>query len=382
MAKLSGNKGEWSEVYALCYLLAHGKIHAADENLNRLEDVFFPIMKVFRDEGDKHHKRYIEYQLPYLINAYNAYIGNINAIIKDGDDKQQTISVFVNEEFVCDISQSYIFQELEKLYHHIADSKGRTFSIDDAEQLIERLQCTKLSASSVDKADIGMELHDINTGYAPICGFSIKSDLGSPPTLLNASKATNFVFEVKNLSNQHINEINAINTKNKILDRMAAIYNYGGCLQFENVKTVFEDNLIMIDSRMPEILAGMLLYSFRTGCVDSEDIIDYLEKEDPLGYSRSGFYGYKYKKLLCSVALGMIPSKKWDGRDEANGGYIIVKKDGDVVAYHIYNRDKFEDYLLKNTKFERGSTTKHGFATLYTENSRCFINLNLQIRFK
>lgn len=27
----------------------------------------------------------------------------------------------------------------------------------------------------------------------------------------------------------------------------------------------------------------------------------------------------------------------------------------------------FEGYLLKNTKFERGSTGKHGFATLYRE---------------
>ena len=77
----------------------------------------------------------------------------------------------------------------------------------------------------------------------------------------------------------------------------------------------------------------------------------------------------------------MMPSKEWDGLDEANGGYIIVKDDGDVLAYHIYNRDAFEDYLLKNTKFEKGSTSKHGFASLYEENGKMLINLNLQIRF-
>ena len=38
-------------------------------------------------------------------------------------------------------------------------------------------------------------------------------------------------------------------------------------------------------------------------------------------------------------------------------------------------------YLLNNTKFERGSTGKHGFATLYMENGKRYINLNLQIRF-
>ena len=47
-----------------------------------------------------------------------------------------------------------------------------------------------------------------------------------------------------------------------------------------------------------------------------------------------------------------MPSKEWDGHDEANGGYIIVSSDGDVLAYHIYNRDYFEKYLLDNTKLQ------------------------------
>ena len=58
-----------------------------------------------------------------------------------------------------------------------------------------------------------------------------------------------------------------------------------------------------------------------------------------------------------------------------------AKDNGEVLAYHIYNRDAFEKYLLNNTKFERGSTGKHGFATLYMENGKRYINLNLQIRF-
>jgi hypothetical protein len=77
----------------------------------------------------------------------------------------------------------------------------------------------------------------------------------------------------------------------------------------------------------------------------------------------------------------MVPSREWDGKDEANGGYIIVTKKGDVLAYHIYNRDYFEEYLLTNTRFERASTSRHEFASLYMVNGRMYINLNLQIRF-
>ena len=85
--------------------------------------------------------------------------------------------------------------------------------------------------------------------------------------------------------------------------------------------------------------------------------------------------------MLCAIALGMKPATEWDGTDEASGGYIIVKTDGDVLAYHIYNRDAFRGYLLRNTKLERGSTSRHDFCTLYEENGKVKIKLNLQIRF-
>ena len=78
----------------------------------------------------------------------------------------------------------------------------------------------------------------------------------------------------------------------------------------------------------------------------------------------------------------MMPSKEWNGKDESNGGYIIVNKSGDVLAYHIYNRDNFEAYLLNNTRFERASTTRHDYAEIYKEGECYLINLNLQIRFK
>ena len=84
---------------------------------------------------------------------------------------------------------------------------------------------------------------------------------------------------------------------------------------------------------------------------------------------------------MCAAALGMTPASSWDGIDEANGGYIIVTSDGNVLAYHIYNRAFFETYLLNNTKFERASTTRHNFAHVYEENGEMFMNLNLQIRF-
>lgn len=42
----------------------------------------------------------------------------------------------------------------------------------------------------------------------------------------------------------------------------------------------------------------------------------------------------------------MKPAKPWDGLDEQTVAYIIVKADGEILAYHIYNRNFFEQYLL------------------------------------
>ena len=78
----------------------------------------------------------------------------------------------------------------------------------------------------------------------------------------------------------------------------------------------------------------------------------------------------------------MKPAKIWDGLDEANGGYIIVKTDGEILAYHIYKRNLFEQYLSDNTICERTSTSRHEYMSLYEEDGGMYLKLNLQVRFK
>jgi type II restriction enzyme len=77
----------------------------------------------------------------------------------------------------------------------------------------------------------------------------------------------------------------------------------------------------------------------------------------------------------------MMPSKVWSGEYDATGGYLVVKNDGEILCYHIYNKNEFENYLINNTKLETASSTRHGFGTVYEENDSLFFNLNLQIRF-
>lgn len=361
MARITGNKGEWSELYVLIYLLAHGKLNAADEKLNKLRDIFFPVLKIFREDvkGKK-----IEYRLP-------------------DSDNNRVITVFLNDEQLCEIPQADMEREQQSLYWSIVEGTGKSFSIEGIDSVMSELHCSKIKAMNTDKADIILQLHDINTGYSPVCGFSIKSDLGKPPTLLNAGRTTNFVYKVTGIDEKVKQAINDISTTSKIRDRINAIHENNGCMTYNSTNSaVFNDNLLMIDSMMPEIIGHALLYSYSTGVTSCKDVMSAIELSNPLGYARNGMYEYKFKKMLCAIALGMMPGTEWDGYDEANGGYIIVTTSGDVVAYHIYNRNRFEDYLLNNTKFERASTSRYEFASLYNKDGAMYINLNMQIRFK
>lgn len=55
---LKGNKGEWSEIYVLLRLLADGKVYAADSDLNKLENIYFPVIKIIREENKGEIKEY------------------------------------------------------------------------------------------------------------------------------------------------------------------------------------------------------------------------------------------------------------------------------------------------------------------------------------
>ena len=45
---IKGNKGEWSEFYTFIKLLADKQLNGADENLQKVADIFYPILKIIR----------------------------------------------------------------------------------------------------------------------------------------------------------------------------------------------------------------------------------------------------------------------------------------------------------------------------------------------
>lgn len=277
-------------------------------------------------------------------------------------------------------------QESASLLEEIKSAKKSAFEIHASEAFMSTIGCTKLKAPSKDKADIHIVIHDLRTNMTPLLGFSIKSQLGRASTLLNAGDPTNILYRVSGtkLTDTQIDEINAVDSH---LSRMSAIYNTGCSLQYADIEhETFKNNLLFLDSNMPQFIADCLLVdsvgedSSLTHCVSE------VAKKNPFGYNGKNvaeFYEHKMKVLLLSAALGMTPGKEWTGRYDANGGYLVVRKDGEIVCYHFYNQNDVEDYLYNNTRFERASRGRYNFGSLYRgDDGGVYIKLNLQIRFK
>ncbi len=356
---ITGNKGEWSEIYALFKLLGDKELFLGDKDIEKLEELVYPIIKILRTENN----------------------GNFEYSIQD-----EIILVSGNEE----ILKIPIFEFKDKarfLLNAIKQNHERTFSVPEIEEFMQSINCISLKASSSAKTDITIVVHDQRTNQQPTLGFSIKSQLGSPSTLLNAGKTTNFIYKIAdtNLTGSEIEQINSISSRSKIMDRIVQVQSKGG--KFEFVRTerkIFSNNLVLIDSLLPEILSQIVFNFYSSEFSHLTDLVNTTAEKNPLDFdieNEHKFYEYKIKRFLTDVALGMMPSQVWTGIYDATGGYLIVKENGEVLCYHIYNRNEFEDYLLNNTKLDTASSSRHGFGEVYKNNGELYFNLNLQIRF-
>lgn len=357
----SGNIGEWSELYAFFFLAAQGRVFTANADLEKIGPTnYLDIIRLIREE-----------QPGKRVSYYC---------------KNDEVEIVGLEENVVEAIPSVAFSEAAKIVYGVIKlgNNHGSMEIAEVEDFMETVHINKLKAPSSDKADLVMQIYDALTGSSPETRWSIKSQLGGASSLLNASGATNFIYSVKGLTPSDATAINELSGRKKLLDRTCALVKSSRSFEFDRISSsIFERNLKLIDLKFPEIMAQALLIAFSQGIRSCSEVVAELERTDPLGlgFDMCGLYEFKFKKFLTAVALGMVPATQWDGQDDATGGYLIVSSTGDVVAFHIYNRNEFEDYLLSRTKFETPSLSKHKFGSVVETDGGHEFSLNLQLRF-
>lgn len=364
---LTGNKGEWSEIYVLFRLLGDGKIYAADEDLNRMENTFLSIIKIIREENEG--------------ECYEYFTGKEIRILANGKEVVSIPAVAFTKN--ADFLIAYLRDK------EISKRKG-AFPLEQIEVFMNQSMVHKIKAPSAalnqkfgGKADITMEVQEPSSGVQNEMAFSIKSEVSSPATLVNSSEATNFVFQVHGITDEQMEACNAIKTGKKIQRRIRYLKDIGASISYVRpYREQCEVNLQILDRDMPEIMAKGIYDYYWEGIKEFKAFLAKLVEENPCRYPRPKvFYEKRLKDFLYACFAGLNLGKDWNGSNDVSGGYIIVKEDGEVLAYHTYIQDAFRQFLLDHCKFDKGSTTKHNYGYIYKENGSYYIRLNLQIRF-
>lgn len=351
----TANKGEWAELYVFFKIMLERVLYAADEDLAPKTEEWFRFFKLYRHLSKGGVQ---EFDLSEEGKILVSQDGVQFEVLDEGDLRAKT----------------------KRILERIKEAKA-TFHVQDAASLMDTYGLKTVKAGSDSKTDIDADVLISNTSKTQRMGFSVKSYIGGPPTLVNSSSHTNFVYEVIGF-NGDVDEINSIDSKSKVRDRIEEIRQFGGSLRYVSMSSEsFRKNLRLQDSIYPTIMAEMLM-RFYSGLGNDFISLGKMIADDASTGVTETEVAMMTKRYLRSSALGMVPGTDWSGTLSAQGGYIVVLEDGGLVCYNLYFDDDFREYLYTNTRFDTPSTTKYKFGRLYEAGGKLYFNLNLQIRFK
>jgi len=119
---ITGNKGEWSEIYALFKLLGDKELHPGNSEINKIQNLVYPILKIIRSE----------------INGIFEYSVDDNIIVVSDNEQLFRIPISRFKEKAV-----YLLTEIK--------SKSGTFSIPEIEDFMKSINCLSLKANSSTK---------------------------------------------------------------------------------------------------------------------------------------------------------------------------------------------------------------------------------------
>ncbi len=369
------NKGEWAEFYVMLKLLGEGKLYSADKTLKKKFDSYLDVLKIIRQELDTQ-------VLEYIIDEVKSEV-----VVKPQDSEDIFVSIPMQE-----------FKENAlALFRGIKDMNGMSVPAPDSVcDFAKIIYVSKPKAPAVKalkkqfggKNDIFIEVRDGQTALVSVMGFSIKSKFGHNPTLFNAGSSSQFLYKLTNCNDAMIQEFNAISDgdggrawgqcRNYLFDHNIAL------TYCKTQHPIYDENLYLVRESMSRILA----WCVKDRLIDSssnfevKETVERMVVANPLNVPNpSVYYEKAVKDFLMAGFTGMTAGQKWDGREQVNGGYIVVMDDGDVICYHSNDREAFRDYLYRNTHFEYVGADKYCWSRILKINGEYYLPLNASVRF-
>lgn len=292
-------------------------------NIEKINDIFYPVIMMLRQfESNSSNCNFIEPNIT-LITPLKEVIFSV------------PMSIFLSES------------ERLLLFLNTRRVKSPALYIEDYIKCISGYLEKEISGLN---NDIVIILNDSRSDI--ISDLGLKSD---NPSLLYASKDTNFKFNVLDTfscTKDKKDNNSILLSNNQVMNGIEYIKYKNRFLVFDKIdNTIFRNNLIMIDSSLPKIIAYLLLENLNTNVTSLKELVNMISSMNPLNYdaiSKSLFYDCKIKRFLTALAFGMTSTSVWDYQTEAKG-YIIINIDGLIDFYNFKNINSFEDYLLSHT---------------------------------
>ena len=368
------NKGEWAEFYVMMKLLGEGRLYTANKLLQKNYQSYLDVLKIIRQECETQ-------VLEYIIDEANGVV-----IVKPQDSDTILATMPVSD-----------FNDYAKmLFDGIKDIKGSSVPAPDAVcDFAKVIYVSKPKAPAVKalkkqfggKNDIFIEVRDGQTAIVSIMGFSIKSKFGQNPTLFNAGSSSQYLYKLTGCDEAMMDEFNAITENGGRGWSKCKTYlaDHGITMEFARTQNpIYNDNLFLVRESMAKIMA----WCVKDRLIDSPSHFEVMETVErmiaanPLGVPGARVYYEKaIKDFLMAGFTGMTAGKEWDGKEQVNGGYIVVMDDGDVICYHSSDRESFRDYLYRNTHFEYVSADKYVWSRIIKIDGEYYLPLNLSVRF-
>lgn len=368
------NKGEWAEFYVMLKLLGEGKLYTADKTLKKKLDSYLDILKIIRQEYDTQ-------VLEYIVNE---------------DDECVTVKPQNSDDVLASIPMREFIRQANDLFNGIKRAKGMSVPAPNSVCEFAKVICVgKPKAPAVKalkkqfggKNDIFIEVRDGQTSIVSVMGFSIKSKFGQNPTLFNAGSSSQFLYKVSGCDDVIMQEFNAISDGDGRGWRLCKQYISERNLTLSYCRTqnpTYDENLCLVRESMSKIMAWCVKDRLIDSTEDNKvkETVERMITANPLGMTNPAVYYEKaVKDFLMAGFTGMTAACKWDGREQVNGGYIVVMDDGDVICYHSNDRETFRDYLYRNTYFEYVSAEKYNWSRIIKIDGEYYLPLNISVRF-
>lgn len=368
------NKGEWAEFYVMLKLLGEGKLYTADKTLKKKLDSYLDILKIIRQEYDTQ-------VLEYIVNE---------------DSECVTVKPQNTDAVLAAIPMCEFIKQANDLFNGIKSAKGMSVPAPNSVcEFAKIIYVGKPKAPAVKalkkqfggKNDIFIEVRDGQTSIVSVMGFSIKSKFGQNPTLFNAGSSSQFLYKISGCDDTVMQEFNAISDGDGRGWKLCKKYISDHNLTLSYCKTqnpIYDENLFLVRESMSKIMA----WCVKDRLIDStennkvKETVERMIAVNPLNVPNPAVYYEKaVKDFLMAGFTGMTAGYKWDGKEQVNGGYIVVMDDGDVICYHSNDRETFRDYLYRNTYFEYVSAEKYKWSRIIKINGEYYLPLNISVRF-